>query len=189
MKTKLLAIIAITVILSACAPQMIYTSCSANFQQITSNAQFKAIFSDIASELCIDSCRQGVSPKCNDYTLLVTDFVDIHSYTPGKAGILLGELMRGSINTVCGHKIMQAEFSRHFKLSDKGLVALTRNPDEIKSTEFPYSESIVGTYTYSDNKLFFFVRRINVYTGKISKFATREISYYCDNTGGSIVVR
>jgi hypothetical protein len=109
--------------------------------------------------------------------VLVTDFADIQSFQPNQAGLLMGELMRGSLSNVCCYKIIQAEFGKYFKLSENGLVVLTRNATEIKNDEYAKSEAIVGTYSYmNNNKVVIFARRMNTETGKISRMVTKEVS-------------
>ena len=165
------------------------------------STDLKALFEDIAAELCVDSCSDcatrvpdgnGVRTNCvnldeiNRQTVIVTDFADIQTYKPEQSGILMGELMRAALTKVCCYKLIQAEFAKYFKLSENGLVVLTRNINEIKQDEYSQSEVIVGTYNYSHdynymatNKVTIFVRRINTQTGKISKVVTRELDYSC----------
>lgn len=159
------------------------------------STDLKALFRDIASELCIDTCSDcSASTKddklstascsgrdeINSKTVLVTDFADIQSFLPNQSGLLMGELMRGSLNQVCCYKIIQAEFAKYFKLSENGLVVLTRKFNEIKKDEYSQSEAIVGTYSYlNNNKVVIFVRKINTETGKITRMVTREIDYSC----------
>ena len=163
---------------SSCAGEI---TCSSKYAGYSSDEMLvkpdmKPIFDDIARSLCDpDSCA-GQNPQ---NTLLVTDFVDIQSLKPGRAGFLMGELMRGGLNSLCCSDIIQGEFSKFFKLSDNGLVALTRNPKEIHTNEYRNSDCIVGTYSYSIDKLYLFVRKIDIYTGVISKFISREISFTC----------
>lgn len=159
------------------------------------STDLKALFGDIAAELCIDTCSdsvtripddKGAAHNCtnrdeiNRQTVLVTDFADIQTYIPNQSGILMGELMRASLNNVCCYKIVQAEFAKYFKLSENGLVVLTRKANEIKKEEYVQPEVVVGTYNYlSNNKVVIFVRRIDMQTGKISKIVTRELDYSC----------
>lgn len=63
----------------------------------------------------------------------------------------MGELMRSSLNNVCCYQIIQAEFAKYFKLSENGLVVLTRKISEIKNDEYSQSDAIVGTYSYLNN--------------------------------------
>jgi hypothetical protein len=154
----------------------------------------KPLFQDIAAELCVDSCsdcspadakgdRNAACANRNDsirQTVLVTDFADLQTFIPNQPGLLMGELMRASLNKVCCYKIIQAEFGKYFKLSENGLIVLTRKVSEIKNDEYSQSEAIVGTYNYvNNNKVVVFVRRINTQTGKISKMVTRELDYSC----------
>lgn len=155
----------------------------------------KALFQDIAAELCVDTCADcaartpdgkaailasAPSEEANRLTVLVTDFADLQTFIPNQPGLLMGELMRASLNKTCCYKIIQAEFAKYFKLSESGLVVLTRNVNEIKKDEYFQSEAIVSTYNYlSNNKVVIFVRRINMATGKISRMVTREVNYSC----------
>lgn len=159
------------------------------------STDLKALFQDIAAELCEDTCSDSVSPvpdgkgtrptcatrdDINRLTVLVTDFADLQTFIPNQSGLLMGELMRASLNKVCHYKIIQAEFAKYFKLSESGLVVLTRNVNEIKKDEYAQSEAIVGTYNYlNNNKVVIFARKINMATGKISRMVTREVNYSC----------
>jgi hypothetical protein len=166
------------------------------------STDLKALFQDIAAELCVDPCPSGYMSKTKDaranassctnqddtnrMTVLVTDFADLQSFLPNQSGILMGELMRGSLSKVCSYKIVQAEFGKYFKLSEYGLIVLTRNVREIKKDEYSQSEAIVGTYSYqNNNKIVIFVRKINTETGNISRMVTREVNYAC--AGGAVL--
>jgi len=150
----------------------------------------------MAYELCIDHCSDCVAKnpdgtvrvipqtcgtdELKRQTVLVTDFVDIKSYMPEHSGLLMGEMMRGSLNQVCCYRIVQAEFGKYFKLNDNGLISLTRRISEIKKDDYPQPEAVVGTYNYLNNsKVVLFVRRINTSTGHVVKMVTRELDYSC----------
>ena len=111
---------------------------------------------------------------------MVTDFADIQSFMPNPSGLLMGELMRGGLNDVCSYKIVQAEFAKYFKLSENGLVVLTRQVSEVKKDAYSQPDVIVGTYSYlNNNKVLIFVRKINTESGIISRMVTRELNYTC----------
>lgn len=184
--------------LTGCAPYTYrpepYGACYNKSLPILLDAtDLKALFQDMAAELCVDTCTdcaprasEKAIPACaprddaNRLTVLVTDFADLQTFIPNQPGLLMGELMRASLNKVCCYKIIQAEFAKYFKLSENGLVVLTRNVNEIKKDEYSQSEAIVGTYNYlNNNKVIVFVRRINMATGRISKMVTREVNYSC----------
>ena len=184
-------------LLSGCVTDMVYGPCyGKTLPQLLDSTTLKPLFQEMAYELCTDSCsdcatrtpdgRLSVTPKtCSleeirRQTVLVTDFVDLKFYMPGDSGLLMGELMRGSLNQVCCYKIVQAEFGKYFKLNENGLVSLTRRVSEIKHDDYPQPEAVVGTYNYLNNsKVVLFVRRINTTTGYVTKMATREIDYSC----------
>jgi len=192
--------------LSGCvATEFVYGPCyGKTLPQLLDSTSLKPLFQEMAYELCIDHCTDcavrnadgtlKVIPhicaleEIRRQTVLVTDFVDIKTYTPGNPGLLMGELMRGSLNQVCCYKIVQAEFGKYFKLNENGLVSLTRRVSEIKNGDYPQPEAVVGTYNYLDNsKVVLFVRRINTTTGHVTKMVTRELDYSC--IGRKIVYR
>ncbi|MHB8121547.1 MAG: FlgO family outer membrane protein [Desulfuromonadaceae bacterium] len=195
-----LASVCVAVLLTGCASQNMakrYATCSGkSFNQLLESTELKPLFNDIARELCAEPCVSedgtptGTRATCSsgndstDYSILVTDFVDIQSFTPAPQGLLMGELMRGSLSSVCSTKITQVEFAKFFNLNEKGLVVLSRKVSEIKKDEYDQTEAIVGTYSYLNNKIVIFARKINVLSGKISRMVTREVDYNC--AGGTV---
>lgn len=197
-KSAVAAVIA-ALFLTGCATQSTVkrrSSCSGkSFNQLLESTDLKPLFNEIARELCTETSASGggtTSEKSangsaandTDYSVLITDFVDIQSFTPASQGLLMGELMRGSLSSVCSTKITQVEFAKFFSLNEKGLVVLSRKVSEIKKDEYNQTEAIVGTYSYLNNKIVIFARKINVVTGKISRMVTREIDYNC--SGGTV---
>lgn len=199
-------VVLLTGLLTGCAAtEVIYGPCyGKTLPQLLDSTSLKPLFQEMAYELCIDHCtdcavrnpdgtfkvtqQTCALEEIRRQTVLVTDFVDIKSYMPGNPGLLMGELMRGSLNQVCCYKIVQAEFGKYFKLNENGLVSLTRRVSEIKSGDYPQPEAVVGTYNYLDNnKVVLFVRRINTTTGHVVKMVTRELDYSC--IGRKIVYR
>ncbi len=198
-KTAVAACVAL--VLSGCASQSAvkrYSTCSGkSFNQLLEATELKPLFNDIARELCSeppcvneDGTPTETRSKCSsgndssDYSVLITDFVDIQSFAPASQGLLMGELMRGSLSSVCSTKITQVEFAKFFNLNERGLVVLSRKVSEIKKDEYDQTEAVVGTYSYLNNKIVIFVRKINVVSGKISRMVTREIDYNC--AGGTV---
>ena len=200
MRNILCATVAVflAVTLTGCAaqsPAIRYSTCyGKTFNQLLESTDLKPLFNDIARELCSEQCAAegGSAPadnantgRCsaandkNSYSILITDFVDIQTFTPASQGLLMGELMRGSLSSICSTKITQVEFAKFFNLNEKGLVVLSRKVSEIKKDEYDQTEAIVGTYSYLNNKIVIFARKINVVTGKISRMVTREVDYNC----------
>ncbi|MCX5838358.1 MAG: FlgO family outer membrane protein [Deltaproteobacteria bacterium] len=164
----------------------------------------KNLFDAISLDFCKSSCSDCASPcteiiknsepiRLSDGTLIqppyeqetviVTDFVDLQSFEPEGAGLLMAELMRGSLHNVCCNRVVQGEFSKYFKLTDKGLVVLSRSSKDIKKDEYPGRYIVVGTYEYGSNKLMIFVKKINISTGKIDRMVTRELDFMRDYSG------
>jgi len=161
-----------------------------SFSQLLEITDLKDVFRGIAKGLCSEPCGDCIAPtspqtSCKGFaeeqlkTILVTDFVDLQSFVPNSQGLLMGELMRASLNNDCCYKIVQAEFGKFFNLSEKGLVVLTRRIEDIKTEDYPRPEVIAGTYSYLNNKIVIFARKINTTTGGISRMITREIDYSC----------
>ena len=208
-RTAITAIL-LTLFLSGCASQNTatrYSACNGKtFNQLLESTNLKPLFNDIARELCTGPCiaedgtlskdKSGNNLGCintanekSPYSILVTDFVDIQSFTPASQGLLMGEFMRGSLSSVCSTKITQVEFAKFFNLNEKGLVVLSRKVSEIKKDDYDQNEAIVGTYSYLNNKIAIFARKINIVTGKISRMVTREIDYNCAGGGVSYTVK
>lgn len=197
MISRLFVLLAGVCLLSGCVTDVVYGPCHGKtLPQLMDATELKPLFQEMAYELCTDSCtdcatrtpdgKLTITPQAcgleeiKRQTVLVTDFVDLKSYVPGDSGLLMGELMRGSLNQVCCYKIVQAEFGRYFKLNENGLVSLTRRVSEIKKDEYLQPEAVVGTYNYLNNsKVVLFVRRINTTTGHVTKMVTRELDYSC----------
>ena len=202
MSYVLLLALSMVSLLSGCAnssrvyPVSSGSGCSA--QDLLKGTDLKTLFKEMARDICADNCRdcqretqdaKGSADLCSDQegrrqpTVLVTDFVDLNSFVPKQSGLLMGELMRGALNTVCCYKIVQAEFAAYFKLSETGLVSLTRKPSEIKNDEYLQDEAVVGTYNFlAGNKLLIFVKKINTGSSRISRMATKEIDYTCSDS-------
>lgn len=183
MLVRVLIISMFSFLLCGCAAvQMPCTGKS--IQQYLDATELKPIFMQMAAELC-DSRTVGSAAKCTvddskRQTVLVTDFVDLKSFLPEHSGLIMGELMRGSLNQSCCYNISQAEFGKYFKLNEQGLISLTRKASEISSSDFSQPEVVVGTYSFSGNsKITLFARRINTSTGNVVRMVTREIHYSC----------
>jgi hypothetical protein len=163
--------------------------------QLIATTDVSKLFNDIAADFCPSNCTNHIangSNTCQDDSLsrlvLVPDFVSVSNYTPGTAGLYMGEQMRAALSQRCNSRIYQAEFGRDLKLSVEGLVALTRNPGEIVKDEFRGQDILIGTYAYSGNRLSLFARKINSTNGVISKMVSREIDYSCGAMGTSATV-
>lgn len=163
---KLILVLISLILLSGCS-YLYHGSCIYQLSPLekVSNANIDSYLREIASEMCI---KPG-------HPIIIPDFLEIQSFSTGKIGLLLGELMRSFYSQECRNEIIQVEFPKHFKLSNDGLVSLTRNPEEIKKQEHKTAQAIIGTYSYTDNNLRIFVRKIDTENGNIIKMTSSEI--------------
>ena len=160
----------------------------ASLDDVAPKLNLKNVFNNIAQELCGDACIHGNGPSvkvCADTNVLVTDFVDIRFIQQPRQGILMGDFMKNSLNGICGYKIFQVGFSDYFLLNNNGMVVLASDKENVKRLRNKSTECVVGTYDYAGNSLRIFVRKINIYTGEITKFVAKEISFTC--VGESLV--
>lgn len=167
--------------------------CSQGLEWQVRMLDLKKIFGELAAELCTecsgarkpDLCQGKPESDCCLKTrdqLLVTDFVDLTTFEPKRVGVLLGEAMKAGLSQSCCRPIQQVELAKYFKLTDLGLVALTRESDDIAAKEYRPGECVIGTYTLSADKLMLFVRRVNLADGSIVRMVSREISFSCTET-------
>lgn len=182
---------------------LLLSSCAANREAFTSSyggcvnkslpllldvTDLKGLFQGISAEFCptmkcsepgqTDRNRGTCQEDPRGPVVLVTDFVDLQSFMPNPSGLVMGEVMRTTLNNVCNYQVLQGEFGKYFTLNDRGLVVLTRRASELKTNEFGDREAIVGTYSYlGNNKLMIFARRIDTRTGKVAKMVSREVDY------------
>ncbi|CAH2032627.1 FlgO family outer membrane protein [Trichlorobacter ammonificans] len=192
MTSRVIAVLLCCSLLTGCIAGLQGPCSGKPLPQLLDATDLKPLFLDMARELCMDqpgggsgkeqACRHDATGR---QTVLVTDFVDLRTLVPEQSGLLMGELMRGSLNQACCYGIVQAEFGKHFKLSDSGLISLTRRVKEIGKDDYMQPEAIVGTYSHLNNgKVLLFVRRIDTASGHVVKMVTRELDYAC---GGRLI--
>ena len=140
--------------------------------RLLEQAALRPVFADMATAIC----RGGACEHTGN--LLVTDFVSLDSYEAGTSGMLMGELMRASLSDI-GAKLIQAEFSKFFRLNQNGLTVLTREAARLRESEHDTGRAIVGTYFFQPTKLTLFVRVMNTQTGDVLRMTSRELSATC----------
>ena len=113
--------------------------------------------------------------------VLVTDFVDLTSLDNFSR---LGYVFSNSIKNSLIHKyhvnVIEAEVSKYFKISGNGLKILSRNIDNMRTQTFDVKRVVVGTYTYTDEEIVFFVKLINLESGIIEGSFARKLPMTCE---------
>ena len=108
--------------------------------------------------------------------LIVTDFVDLNSLenrTP--MGYILSNSVKNALVNSKKIKIIEAELSKNFKISQSGLRVLTRDIDDIKNKNFNVDKAIAGTYTYNDVEIIIFIKLIDLKNGIIEGSYTKSL--------------
>ena len=118
------------------------------------------IFDGIAKDMCKDNSQN---------TLLVTDFVDIKTHKSGRAGLFMGELLRGSLNSQCNAKILQADFGNSFVVGEDGIKALTRDDNGLNKYDYKKTYSVIGTFNMTAEALYIFTKKINIRNSQVKK--------------------
>lgn len=169
-------------LLNGCASSSQYNKiayCSNPEEQI-SNVKLQKYFDQIAEELCGGEC--GKRP-CTGIAIMVPDFVDLQTMEPKKIGPLMGELMRTSMNRVCGYQIVQEQFSHLFKVTGSGLISLKAagedNSESVKASSSARS-CILGTFSATSDKLYIFAKIVDNSDGRIIKMTSKEVKLSCD---------
>jgi len=113
--------------------------------------------------------------------VLVTDFVDLTSLNNFSR---LGYVFSNSIKNALIHQynvnVIEAEVSKYFKISGNGLKILSRDVNNIRTQTFDVKRVVVGTYTYTDEEIVFFVKLINLKSGIIEGSFAKKLPMNCE---------
>lgn len=154
-------------------------SCGMNRDDVLSRINLR----ELVRETTLDFCTQIVErpPRYEESRLgyVVPDVVDIQTLKPEAFGIVLGELLREHVVTLCKTPVRQAEFSPQMKLEAGGMVALSRDTSAPRAKEVPSAAAVIGTYHLQPSKITFVVRRVGVETGLVDAMASRHVEWSC----------
>lgn len=100
--------------------------------------------------------------------IVVTDFVDVTSLdNHTKLGYVLSNNIKNSLINNYQANVIEAEVSKYFKISGNGLKVLSRDVENIRTTNLNVKYAMVGTYTESGSELIVFVKLIDLESGII----------------------
>jgi hypothetical protein len=116
--------------------------------------------------------------------LLVADFVNVNTLKTEPNVLVMSEMMRSYLARIPGKKVVQVEFGKDIRISDTGIVSLTRKIGQTGNTKVGASQVIVGTYLNLPNKLVINVKAIDPSNQIISAAIVRELNYSC--SGGKL---
>lgn len=122
-------------------------------------------------------------PKSNDQVgvLLVADFVNINTLKTEQNSLVMSDMLRTYLANLPGKKVVQVEFGKDIRLSDSGVVSLTRNLDLTNKQKVGANQVVVGTYLDLQTKLVINLRAIDPSNQIISSAVVRELKYSCSS--------
>lgn len=125
-------------------------------------------------------------PKSNDQVgvLLVADFVNINTLKTEQNSLVMSDMLRTYLANLPGKQVVQVEFGKDIRLSDSGVVSLTRNLDLTNKQKVGANQVVVGTYLDLQTKLVINLRAIDPSNQIISSAVVRELKYSC--SGGKL---
>jgi hypothetical protein len=142
----------------------------------------------VIGKMTEEFCPHGSGPVNPSITerdvVIVSDYLDVSSYSPGLAGVVLGEVTRSSLSKVCGHKVRQVDLGKSLRLNSEGLVALTRDASKVANPEFGSRWGYIGTFAELPGKLVLALRELDMESGTTTKLVTREIVFGCKFESG-----
>jgi hypothetical protein len=161
---------------SGCAKKLCFNNDVSDLNAIIQQMYLQNIFDKIAEGLCENNSNK---------TFLVTDFVDIKTHKSGRSGLFMGELLRGSLNSKCDAKILQADFGSSFRVGKDGVKVLTRDVNSLNKYDYKKTYSIVGTFNMTPEALYIFTKKINVRSSKVVEQVNEKVPFTC--ISGSVV--
>lgn len=143
----------------------------------------RKLTAEIAQELCLAPGNEAGFVGANSPALVIPDLVNLQTFRPEALGIGLGEVLRANIFNICKVPVRQVELARTFKLDPDGLVALSRDLNQVKEKNIPAQSAIIGTYNLQRNKMTVVVRKLSLETSLVEAIVTKEVRWRCASPG------
>jgi len=178
---KLPTALAACLTLASCAAPLVPEPaiCGGRLPAALAQMNIKQIVSEMTTAFC-PTTAGPVNPMITDQDVVVVpDFVDVSSHATGFTGVVLGEVTRGSLSTICGHKVRQVDLGRALRLSADGVVALTRDASKIANPEFISRWGYIGTFASMPGKAILTLRELDMHAGMTTRLVTKEIVFGC----------
>ena len=141
----------------------------------------RKLTAEIARELCLAPGQELAS--ATSPALVIPDLVNLQTFRPEALGIGLGEVLRANIFNICKVPVRQVELARSFKLDPDGLVALSRDLNQVKDKTIPAQSAIIGTYNLQRNKMTVVVRKLSLESSLVESIVTKEVRWRCASPG------
>jgi PBP1b-binding outer membrane lipoprotein LpoB len=185
LQKSLLALLAALLLLSGCSS----TQNRGDNQCLTFEDKLQAtdlshLIKNMAAELSAGLPK--FDPRSSDDygVLLVADFVNVNTLKTEQNSLVMSDMLRTYLANLPGKKVIQVEFGKDIRLSDSGVISLTRNTDLTNKQKVGANQVVVGTYLDLQNKLIINLRAIDPSNQIISSAVVRELKYSCN--GGKL---
>lgn len=169
------------IFLTGCAGELPLVDCKISTLDIVAKIDGRQLMDELAVGLCPPTYEESKYGQKKQNVVIIPDFVDINSLQPERIGVVLGEVFRASIFNKCKTPIRQVELARDFKLNSNGLMALSRNKEEVRQPAFDASTAILGTYDINRNKLTIIARTVDIESSTYLAISSKEVSWICQD--------
>jgi hypothetical protein len=170
--------------LTACGTTGRSESQCLTFEDKLQATDLTALISGMATELNTSLPKFDPNGPDEYGILLVADFVNVNTLKTEPNVLVMSEMMRSYLARIPGKKVVQVEFGKDIRISDAGIVSLTRKIGQTGNTKVGASQVIVGTYLNLPTKLVINVKAIDPSNQIISAAIVRELNYSC--SGGKL---
>ncbi|MBT8609861.1 hypothetical protein G6720_04305 [Polynucleobacter paneuropaeus] len=181
-RLALLCLLVLSALLVACSstPSRSDNQCL-TFEDKLQASDLSALTQGMAIELSNGLPKFDPNSNNNYGVLLVADFVNVNTLKSEPNALVMSDMMRTYLANIPGRKVVQVEFGKDIRLSDSGVVSLTRNLDLANKQKVGANQVVVGTYLNLQNKLIINLRAIDPSNQIISSAVVREINYTCSS--------
>lgn len=185
LRKLLIPLLALLWVLAACSstPNRAENQCL-TFEDKLQATDLSNLMQSMATEL--SNGLPKYDPKSGDdyVVLLVADFVNVNTLKTEQNSLVMSDMLRTYLANLPGKKVIQVEFGKDVRLSDTGVISLTRNIDLANKQKVGANQVVVGTYLDLQTKLIINLRAIDPTNQIISSAVVRELKYSCN--GGKL---
>ncbi len=149
-----------------------FTACS--YPNYSNQFEFQTTdFDDIVLEL-LDNASNQIFPHIKkDEVLLVSNFAESSTLKSNtKLSFILSDMLKDKLVSKYSYTIREIELSKKFKFGEEGFKILTRDVKNINDSVVTARYAVVGTYTFTRNQIFLFLKLINLRDGHVLASST-----------------
>lgn len=182
---SLIPLLAILLLVSGCSSTQnrVDNQCL-TFEDKLQATDLSNLMQSMAAELSNGLPKYDPKSSDNYGVLLVADFVNVNTLKTEQNSLVMSDMLRTYLANLPGKRVIQVEFGKDIRLSDSGVISLTRNIDLANKQKVGANQVVVGTYLDLQSKLIINLRAIDPTNQIISSAVVRELKYSCN--GGKL---